>query len=169
MVVLHQGDSGKTWGKAGVPRVLKNHPIVEFYGTSDELISAILLFKTTYLRDCKSCHLLLDKSVKLLYQINAYLATGKDFKIKPYIKFLDNIEKKNRQKLSSFVLDFSSKEGAALNYLRALARRVERRLYDIPNLKEHSKAALLQKALNRLSTAFFWCALAIESQRACKT
>ena len=155
------GDEGQT-GLIGGTRVPKNDVRIEAYGTVDELNSFIGLLTTYPIR---------DEDVKFLreiqnnlFTIGSYLATDtKKATIQPASILkgdsIDQIEKEidridaKLPILNSFILPGGSQAGALSHVCRTIARRAERRLFDVTEHYIVDNQIIVY--LNRLSDYFF--------------
>jgi cob(I)alamin adenosyltransferase len=155
------GDKGQT-GLIGGTRVPKNDIRIEAYGTVDELNSFIGLL-TTY-----SIH---EEDIRFLriiqynlFSVGSYLATDttkislqqasifKNDSIEQIEKEIDRIDAK-LPALNSFILPGGSQTGAICHVCRTIARRAERRLFDVTGSYQVDNQILVY--FNRLSDYFF--------------
>lgn len=146
------GDDGTT-SLIGGQRVAKNHPRVEAYGTTDELIS----YLGVIIAESESqVHSSLVRIQKTLMLIAAHFADAQDVKdLKPIdsaeIQFLeDEIDKMTAElpELHSFVLPGAPVQAAECQFARTLCRRAERRAVEFASPED-------RHYLNRLSDYLF--------------
>ncbi|MCO6457815.1 MAG: cob(I)yrinic acid a,c-diamide adenosyltransferase [Pirellulaceae bacterium] len=154
------GDQGDTGLFAG-PRVSKDHPRIEAYGTVDELNAAIGLVRV---------HALAEESDRLLHDVQndlfalgAELATpdpaahGMDLLGEDRVGMLERaIDRMESElpKLTQFVLPGGAPAAAALHLTRAIARRAERRVVTLSHT-DQPVAARVVRYLNRLGDMLF--------------
>lgn len=157
------GDKGTT-GLIGGTRIPKSDLRLEAYGTVDELNSFIGLLVAKLSDDSRHQSILFLIQNKL-FSLGAYLAT--DSSKADTSAFLDAIDTttigiiekeidnltENLPKLNSFILPGGSEEGALCHICRTIARRAERRIYDVNNLFPIENEILI--FANRLSDYFF--------------
>jgi cob(I)alamin adenosyltransferase len=155
------GDKGKT-GLIGGTRVDKNDVRLEAYGTIDELNSFIGLLTTydlpendiVFLRYIQNklftigSHLATDTS-KVTLNSASVLEESNILKIEQEIDRLDA----DIPELTSFILPGGSQSGALCHVCRTIARRAERRLFDMNADYCVDKQILV--FVNRLSDYFF--------------
>lgn len=155
------GDKGKT-GLIGGTRVVKNDIRLEAYGTVDELNSFIGLLTTYPMpeEDLKTLRFIQHK----LFTIGSYLATDTSktlldsasvLEIESISKIeldIDRIDKVVPE-LNSFILPGGSQSGALSHVCRTVARRAERRLYDMNEFYPINDQVVI--FMNRLSDYFF--------------
>lgn len=147
------GDRGTT-GLYGGKRVMKSAPVVEAYGTVDELSSFIGLVasKLKNKEDVKT----LVSIQKDLYQMMAVLSglnSTLDFldgKVTSFEKKINDMDKK-LPLLRRFIIPGGTEMSSLFHVLRVLARRAERKVVGIST----SKYQTTIKYLNRLSDMFF--------------
>lgn len=152
-----KGDRGKS--KIENKRMDKDSLIMEVLGEVDELNSLIGLAKN-YLN--KKYQQKLTEIQNNLFIIQANISwfmypkfekpkveKGKIEKLEQEIK---KIEKKIKEQ-KSFVIYGSNKDSAWLDYLRAITRRVERRMVDLN--KKYKLSLEILSYLNRLSSYFY--------------
>jgi cob(I)alamin adenosyltransferase len=155
------GDKGQT-GLIGGTRVDKNDVRLEAYGTIDELNSFIGLL-TTYPISEKEV-LFLRYIQHKLFTIGSYLATDTSKVSLNRASLLDetnifNIEQEidrldaELPELNSFILPGGSQSGALCHICRTVARRAERRLFDVNEIYNVDSQILV--FMNRLSDYFF--------------
>jgi cob(I)alamin adenosyltransferase len=162
------GDKGTT-SLIGGTRVAKNDTRIEAYGTIDELNSFIGLLMSKL--NNNPAHLEFLKSIQQrLFDVGAYLAT--DTETSDSEKFLteiggdfvqsieNEIDRINETlpPLRNFVLPNGSEASALSHVCRTIARRAERRIYDLAQAIAGNEEAIDEKIfifINRLSDYFF--------------
>jgi len=155
------GDKGQT-GLIGGTRVAKNDVRLEAYGTIDELNSFIGLLTTHSIPEIDV--LFLRKIQHLLFTIGSHLAT--DTSKVPYHSAsilaeadIESIELEidrldaNLPPLNAFILPGGSPAGALSHICRTIARRAERRIFDM-NI-DYVIDNKIFMYVNRLSDYFF--------------
>ena len=156
------GDKGKT-GLIGGTRVSKNDMRIEAYGTIDEL-NAFVGLLTTYLSDFDVNFPFLKKIQNNLFSVGAYLATDKEkvdtsksaiFEEDEISLIEQEIDRLNAilPPLKAFVLPGGNSAGAVTHVCRTVARRAERRIYDVAEHYPVAEKILIY--MNRLSDYFF--------------
>ncbi len=154
----HLGDSGKTWGTKKQVQIPKNHPIISFYGSADNAISYAIIIESL----CKNKKVLAGMRLikQTLFNVNAFIAMGKDLDFKSILKQIDDLADNVLPKEpNDFILTYKNKVSAHINFLRALLREHERNFYNLPEEYRHED---ISKVLNRLSTLAFNLAVALE-------
>jgi len=160
-VYTRTGDDGST-GLIGGTRVEKNDVRLEAYGTVDELNAYIGLLLTysipqdvfAFLQIIQNelfiigSYLATDSS-KVEYNKNSLLGTDSIQRIEEHIDLLDS----KLPVLNSFILPGGARDGAICHICRTVARRAERRLYDLDSAYSIGKEVLVY--VNRLSDYFF--------------
>ena len=153
------GDEGSTGLFAG-PRVLKDDPRIEAYGTVDELNAAI---------GCARCQPLSSEVDQLLatiqnelFAVGAELATPEpeqhgthwinSSEIAQLETAIDQFDQRLPQ-LTTFVLPAGTNGAAALHLARAICRRAERRIVTLGNVATISSDLIVY--LNRLGDLLF--------------
>ena len=152
------GDNGTT-SLYGGSRVTKDHPLIEAYGTVDELNSAVGIL-ISHLSDIEKelPDFLLIIQADLL-RIGSYLA-GKDQSLNPLLKRVIQMEKiidKLEVKLpviKNFILPTGSPEAAHAHLARTICRRTERKIVGLSKTGEKVDKVVL-KYFNRLSDLLF--------------
>lgn len=156
------GDQGETSILTG-ERVSKNSPVIEAYGTIDELNSFIgLAAVETQNIEIKQ---LLQKIQNQLFLLGADLASPdkkgnkklEEFKI-PDEFYRDAEEAIDRfeyrlEELKNFILPGGAKSGSLLHICRTIARRAERRVVSLKESMNIEENIII--FLNRLSDLFF--------------
>ena len=155
------GDKGQT-GLIGGTRVSKNDVRIEAYGTVDELNSFIGML-TTYPMEDENIEFL-RMIQHNLFTVGSYLATDtakvplhqasilRTNSIEQIEKEIDRIDAK-LPILNSFILPGGSQAGALSHVCRTIARRAERRLFDVTEHYIVDNQIIVY--LNRLSDYFF--------------
>jgi len=162
MVTTKNGDGGKTTVFGGKTK-LKYDPQIEALGQLDEFFSLLGLIRS-YLKNNQEKKLFI-KIQKNIYLINSLLAGQKE-KEELIIKTLNNdlsqIERINNNlsaklnPLNKFILPGGEKINGWLHFLRAVCRRVERRVvFYLFKEKLEKKYKIIIQYLNRLSDLFF--------------
>jgi cob(I)alamin adenosyltransferase len=157
-IYTRTGDSGET-GLFGGARVMKNTPVVEAYGTVDELNALLGVARASDLPPE------MDGDLELLQ--NQLFVLGAELACVPEkldklpmvlidsgaIEMLENLIDRTESHLpalTTFILPAGSLTGATLHHARTVARRAERRLLDLPEVRPD-----LIIYLNRLSDCLF--------------
>lgn len=170
------GDQGQTSLFSG-DRVLKNHALINAYGTVDELNSLLGLVLTENLSSSMK-----DKLLELqhqLFELGADLATPwsvqeKNSRVRrmqaPDIEALEkdmDAAELVLEPLKAFILPGGSKPAALLHMARTVARRAERELIPaaVSSPSEVNPMALIY--LNRLSDWFFVMARLVNHESHC--
>jgi len=155
------GDEGQT-GLIGGTRVPKNDIRIEAYGTVDELNSFIGLLTTYPIHAQEVTFLRIIQNN--LFTIGSYLATDtskvalqqssilKSDSIGQIESEIDRIDAK-LPILNAFILPGGSQTGALCHVCRTIARRAERRLFDVTAFYSIDNQILIY--FNRLSDYFF--------------
>ena len=156
IIYTRTGDNGTT-SLADGTRVAKSHPIVEAYGTLDELNSHIgLLVVSTTDKETKER---LEEIENTIFSIGCYIAahgkrdcpvTADDVTI--FEQHIDSIEA-SQPPVGGFLLPGNTEASARANVCRTICRRAERRLVDIAGniaIEPHVMAYI-----NRLSDYLF--------------
>jgi cob(I)alamin adenosyltransferase len=155
------GDKGQT-GLIGGTRVPKNDIRIEAYGTVDELNSHVGYLTTFPLSEKVSTYLSTLQNV--LFTIGSYLATDQERVALHQAsivsqKHIEDIEKQidilsdGVPPLEYFVLPGGAPSGAVCHVCRTVARRAERRLFDVADSYPVDQNVLIY--VNRLSDYFF--------------
>ncbi len=154
------GDAGQTGLFAG-PRVSKNHPRIEAYGTVDELNAAIGLART--FGAPAELDQLLETIQHGLFAVGAELATenpqahGTALIDEPAIADLETAIDVNDAKLpplKQFILPTGSQLAASLHVSRGICRRAERCLVTLQE-SEPELSLVTLRYLNRLGDLLF--------------
>jgi cob(I)alamin adenosyltransferase len=155
------GDSGDT-GLFGGPRVRKNAPRIEAYGTVDEL-NAVLGIARSHTLDAE-IDALVARIQNELFEIGAQLATpdpalhGNALIGARQIAALETaIDRYDSQlpALKQFILPGGTTGSAALHLARTVCRRAERRVISLMDDPREAVAGDLVVYLNRLSDLLF--------------
>ena len=163
------GDAGQTGLFAG-PRVSKNHPRIEAYGTVDELNATIGLTRT--FSPTAEVDQLLETIQHGLFAVGAELATpnpqthGTDLIDEVAIAALEAAIDKNDAKLpllKQFILPTGTQVAASLHVARAICRRAERSLVTLQE-SEPDISLVTLRYLNRLSDLLFVLARVANSE-----
>ena len=151
------GDKGET-SLVGGERTPKNSPLIEAYGTIDELNASIGLILAEIA--CPE----LEKIQQELFTIGGLLATPindwekywKNIDLKQFINELEQeIDTKSEglPPMKSFILPGGSRAIAQIHFSRTICRRAERNIVSIASKNEHY--ILLLQYVNRLSDYLF--------------
>lgn len=160
------GDNGQT-GLFGGPRVSKDHPRIEAYGTIDELNAALGWARAEQLPPpIEACLAAVQNE---LFAIGSELATPKpaekgmillnDQHVAQLEQAIDALEA-NLPPLTQFILPAGSRAAAALHMARAICRRSERRVISLASLPEVDVSPRIIHYLNRLGDYLFVAARA---------
>jgi cob(I)alamin adenosyltransferase len=161
------GDDGET-GLFGGPRVRKDAPRIEAYGTVDELNSVIGVARSHELAG--EFDAILNRIQNELFDLGAQLATpnpaahqtqliGPDA-IAALERAIDEFEKRLAP-LKQFILPGGTPAAAQLHLARTVCRRAERRLVTLVSTSTEPIAGDLVIYLNRLSDLLFVMARAV--------
>lgn len=154
------GDAGET-GLFGGPRVNKDHPRIEAYGTVDELNSVLGMVRAEELPEEVEADL--TEIQNALFAIGAELATpepkqqGTEFLQANDIEALEQkIDHYDEQlhPLKHFILPAGTRAAATLHLARATCRRAERRVFSAQRQEVAIRGELIVY-LNRLSDLLF--------------
>jgi cob(I)alamin adenosyltransferase len=161
------GDSGET-GLFGGPRVSKDAPRIETYGTVDELNSVLGVARAQGLES--EFDALLGRIQNELFALGAQLATPDPAghqtqlvgpaEIAALEQAIDRFEK-GLEPLKQFILPGGTPAAAQLHLARTVCRRAERRLVMLVNQSAEPIAGDLVVYLNRLSDLLFVMARAV--------
>jgi len=159
-IYTKSGDAGQTGLFAG-PRVSKNHPRIEAYGTVDELNAAIGL--TRSFAPLAGLDQLLEMIQHDLFAVGAELATpqpqahGTALIDDTVIAALEAAIDDNQAKLSpltQFILPTGTRVAASLHVARGVCRRAERCFVTL-QMSEPDISLVTLRYLNRLSDLLF--------------
>jgi cob(I)alamin adenosyltransferase len=163
------GDDGTT-GLFGGPRVAKDAPRIEAYGTVDELNAVLGLVRTELLPTAIDA--LIERVQNELFDLGAELATP-DPAAKgtvgigaEQIARLETAIDEHDLRLSplkQFILPGGSRGAAALHLARCVCRRAERRLVSLAAVSAERISPHLVVYLNRLSDLLFVLARAVNA------
>lgn len=161
------GDRGET-GLFGGPRVKKDTPRIETYGTVDELNSALGVARAVGL-DAEFDELV-GRIQNELFALGAQLATPEPAahhmalvgpsQIAALEQAIDRFEKR-LEPLTQFILPGGTEAAAHLHLARTVCRRAERRLVTLVEQSAEPIAGDLLIYLNRLSDLLFVMARAV--------
>lgn len=161
------GDEGTT-GLLRGPRVPKDHPRIEAYGSVDELNAVLGLARCEPL-PAKIDAVLLQVQNEL-FELGAELAapdpqaaqtaTLSDASISALEKAIDQCEA-NLPELTCFILPAGTRAAALLHLARTVCRRAERRLFTLAADEQEPIRSLLLVYLNRLGDLLFVMARAV--------
>jgi cob(I)alamin adenosyltransferase len=153
------GDDGDT-GLFGGPRVRKDHPRIEAYGTVDELNAVLGLVRTQSLPT--DVDVLLERVQNELFDLGAELATPEPAKFgmtaigdeqsSRLEAAIDRFETE-LEPLKQFILPGGTPAAAYLHLARTVCRRAERMLVSLDHSEEISPGTIIY--LNRLSDLLF--------------
>ena len=163
------GDQGETGLFAG-PRVLKNHPRIEAFGSVDELNSMLGVIRVEPLPD--DVDTLVGRIQNELFALGAELATPEPAlqnhpiieveHIKALESEIDRLEA-GLLPLKEFILPGGSRAAALLHLARAICRRSERRVVHLRHTDSHAISDNMVIYLNRLSDLLFVLARSINA------
>ena len=156
-IYTKKGDRGET-SLVGGERIRKDNPLLDAYGTLDELNASIglILAEIDYEE--------LVEIQRRLFVIGGMLATPvkdwcnywNDVDIEKYIQGIEaSIDSKSQElpPMKSFILPGGSRAIAQVHFTRTICRRAERNIAAIAN--NNSDYLLLLQYVNRLSDYFF--------------
>ncbi len=163
------GDAGETGLFAG-PRVGKDDPRIEGYGTVDELNTVLGLARTQALpKDIDSLLAIIQNE---LFDIGAELATpdpksrGTNLISEAQVAMLEKAVDKyeaNLPILKTFILPGGSPGAAWLHLARTVCRRAERRVVTLMKCPNQEVSPTILVYLNRLSDLLFVLARAVNA------
>ena len=164
------GDSGQT-GLFGGPRVSKDDPRIEAYGTVDELNSVLGIARAATLPE--DLDALIARIQNELFSVGAELATPKpdatgmriiqSAHIEALERAIDHYES-SLEPLKQFILPGGTTAAAALHLARTVCRRAERRVITLVKHPGESVSAEIVIYLNRISDLRFVLARAVNRQ-----
>jgi cob(I)alamin adenosyltransferase len=168
------GDQGDT-GLFGGPRVAKDSPRIEAYGTVDELNSVLGIVRAHGLE--RSHDELVSRIQNELFALGAQLATpdppahqtamigpAQIAALEAAIDYLEG----GLEPLKQFILPGGTPAAAALHTARTVCRRAERRLVTLTHQSPEPIAPDLVVYLNRLSDLLFVLARAVNRAAGCQ-
>jgi cob(I)alamin adenosyltransferase len=161
-IYTKSGDGGQT-GLFGGPRVWKDDPRIDAYGTVDELNAALGLVRCESLAD--EVETLLREIQSDLFDIGAELATpdpgvkGVAFERPDRVESLElAIDRYDdlMPPLQNFILPAGTRAASTLHMARTICRRAERRLVSLIRNAENQKTSQIAlEYLNRLGDLLF--------------
>ena len=164
------GDAGET-GLFGGPRVRKDDPRIEAYGTVDELNAFLGLAR------CETLPVEVAATIERvqheLFAVGAELATpdaaarGMVIVGEPHIQALEREIDALDGRLSAlkqFILPAGSRSAAILQVARGVCRRAERQVVSLTSIPATNVSPNIVKYLNRLSDYLFVAARAANSE-----
>jgi cob(I)alamin adenosyltransferase len=167
------GDSGET-GLFGGPRINKDHPRIEAYGTVDELNSALGMARAAQLP--AEIDAVVARIQNELFTVGAELATPAQSASRrsdvPHIgavniealeKAIDQFEAALTP-LKQFILPAGTPAAAALHYARTICRRAERCVVALAKTPGESVSDQIIVYLNRLGDLLFVLARSVNKQ-----
>jgi cob(I)alamin adenosyltransferase len=169
-IYTRTGDLGETGLFAG-PRVGKDMPRVEVYGTIDELNAVIGLARTEPVGE--AIQRILERVQNELFQIGAELSTmdpaavGTRWIGREHVRVLEaEIDRFEAEisPLSGFILPAGTRAAALFHVARTVCRRAERRLVTLVRHSEEPISLPLLAYLNRLGDLLFVLARAANAQ-----
>jgi cob(I)alamin adenosyltransferase len=167
------GDRGET-GLFGGPRISKDAPRIEAYGTVDELNSVLGIVRAQPIE--RDIDALLRQIQNELFDLGAQLATPDPAahhtsmigpaQIAALEATIDRFEER-LDPLKQFILPGGIPAAAQLHFARTVCRRAERRLITLVHQPTESIADELVIYLNRLSDLLFVLARAVNHAAGC--
>jgi cob(I)alamin adenosyltransferase len=161
------GDSGET-GLFGGPRIGKDAPRIEAYGTVDELNCVLGVVRAQL--EAGEIHALVTRIQNELFELGAQLATPDPAahqmalvgsrQIEALESAIDRYEAE-LEPLKQFVLPGGAPAAAHLHLARAVCRRAERRVVTLMRASREPVAGETVVYLNRLSDLLFVLARAV--------
>ncbi len=152
------GDKGFTFTKVS-SKTPKNHSLVNFLGNLDELNCFVgVLCQGLSEKQHDNEADLVKKLMSLLFEIGAFMGYGSSLnfdKVEEFISVLEgaiDAQEKENKPLSNFILPTGTVNSCNAHICRAVARRVERSIYEMEILAE---CELIIQFLNRISDYFF--------------
>lgn len=160
-IYTRTGDDGST-SLFGGSRVQKNDPLVEAYGTVDELNSTVGMARALSMPP--EIDVVLERVQRELFVLGAEVASGPRAAAKLKMKLLGDehvarleqaidAAEQGLSPLKSFILPGGCPAASALHVARTVARRAERLLVPLSN--QQQVRPLLVVYLNRLSDLLF--------------
>jgi len=169
-IYTRTGDLGETGLFAG-PRVGKDMPRIEVYGTIDELNAVLGLVRTEPVD--KAIARILERVQNELFQIGAELATpdpvgqGTRWIEREHVRVVEqDIDRLDATvpPLAGFILPGGTRTAALLHVARTVCRRAERRLVTLIRHSEEPISLPLLAYLNRLGDLLFVLARVANAQ-----
>ena len=164
------GDTGQT-GLFGGPRVSKDHPRIEAYGTVDELNSVLGVARAAALP--AEIDELVARIQNELFSVGAELATPnpdaagmrviRASHVEALEQAMDHYEK-SLEPLKQFILPGGTAAASALHLARTVCRRAERQVVTLAVLPDESISSDIVIYLNRISDLLFVLARAVNKQ-----
>lgn len=160
-IYTRTGDLGETGLFAG-PRVGKDMPRIEVYGTVDELNAILGLVRAEALRE--DLDRLVERIQNELFEVGAELATpdpvaqGTRTLGQEHVKALEaEIDRLDAvlSPLKEFILPGGTRAGALLHFARTVCRRAERRFVSLVRESGTEISLVLLAYLNRLGDLLF--------------
>jgi cob(I)alamin adenosyltransferase len=152
------GDSGFTFTKLS-KKTPKNHALVDFLGNLDELNCSVGYLSSVLSTDAVKIHAeRLQHLMNLLFEIGAFVGYGSPLDFEKLKTFISDLEKEIDEQeganvpLANFILPTGTPSAAWTHVCRAVARRVERSIYEMEIMAEME---LVIQFLNRVSDYFF--------------
>ncbi len=155
------GDDGST-GLFGGPRVRKDDPRIEAYGTVDELNAALAMAQAEELTEAIST--VVERVQHELFAVGAQLATPDpqahatalitDERLSELEADIDRFEA-TLPPLKEFILPGGTAAATRLHFARTICRRAERRLITLAAQPQEAVDSNMQIYLNRLSDLLF--------------
>jgi cob(I)alamin adenosyltransferase len=152
------GDKGYTFTKIS-SKTPKNHILVNFLGNLDELNCFLGSFYSGLVsKDHTSIAEFVKRLMRWNFEIGAFIGYGSQLNFEKLERFISVIEQeideqeKNNPALQNFILPTGVTNSSNAHLCRAVARRVERSIYEMEIMAENE---LIIKFLNRISDYFF--------------
>ncbi len=155
------GDQGETGLFAG-PRVRKDHPRIEAYGSVDELNSLLGVVRAEPLPE--AMNLALTRVQNDLFVVGAQLATpdpaahrGESIDSDHVIYLEKTIDEHEADlaPLKEFILPAGTRAASVLQLARSVCRRAERRVIQLESLADEEVSSTVIAYLNRLADLLF--------------
>lgn len=169
-IYTRTGDSGQT-GLSGGPRVDKDSPRIETYGTIDELNALLGVIRAGRLPE--AVDRILERIQHELFEVGAELASRDPVArgtrtigpqhVEAMESEIDGYEA-GLAPLKGFILPAGAEAAAALHLARAVCRRAERRLVATIRQSDEEISPVLVAYLNRLGDLLFVLARCVNAQ-----